>query len=40
LIARRAITTRESSAYTATFKQDIGSHLLLMSLLRFIFNRT
>jgi len=26
---------RESPAYTATFKQDKGSHLLLLSLLRF-----
>jgi len=27
--------SRESPAYTATFKQDKGSHLLLLSLLRF-----
>jgi len=27
--------SRASPAYTATCKQDIGSHLMLMSLLRF-----
>ena len=35
-IVRPSLTgSRESPAYTATFKQDKGSHLLLLSLLRF-----
>jgi hypothetical protein len=35
-IVRPSLTgSRESPAYTATFKQDKGSHLLLLYLLRF-----
>jgi len=35
IVSHSLIRSRESNAYTATFKQDKGSHLLLLSLLRF-----